>query len=508
SDLPASPRVIPVGAPVTETLQVELDQDWFAIDVATASGARITVTPPAFGGGTRAPEMDPVIELYGPGGGLIASADATSFGEAETIEANLTAGRHLVKVANYAASISPATYGLRADLGPAGPGPQPEGPGPWVANAAPVPHARSIATTARPSITFGRDLLGPSVTSDTVHLLDGRTAGDVEASLSRTGRTVALTPDRPLTPGVPYQLFVAGVRDATGEFAPVFTIPFVTAPAPPPTYPVNGTYSPFSGDLDANGFDDIVWYGPGTVPDSMWLFDGDGRVGVPISVGGTYVPAVGDLDGNGYDDIFWYRPGTASDGIWYFGPSDITARSATVNGTYTPVTGDFDRNGYDDILWYGRGTIPDTIWYFTASGLRGRAVTVNGFYNPMAGDFNRDGYGDVFWYVPGSGAEATWYGQPAGFRGASAPAVAGTYTTRVLDADGDGYDDVFWYSGTASSLWRSGPRGFTGMTGPALALGTRPITGELTGDGRDDVFAYVPGATADRLRPGTDNGIG
>jgi hypothetical protein len=34
------------------------------------------------------------------------------------------------------------------------------------------------------------------------------------------------------------------------------------------------------------------------------------------------------------------------------------------------------------------------------------------------------------------------------------------------------------------------------------------VTGELTGDGRDDLLVYVPGATADRLRPGTPNGIG
>ncbi|MGH9251157.1 MAG: FG-GAP repeat domain-containing protein, partial [Acidimicrobiales bacterium] len=109
---------------------------------------------------------------------------------------------------------------------------------------------------------------------------------------------------------------------------------------------------------------------------------------------------------------------------------------------------------------------------------------------------------------PGSGREVIWYGQSAGFRGASAPGVSGTYTTRVLDANGDGYDDVFWYAGTASSLWRGGPSGFAGVAGPAVPTGMRAVTGELTGDGRDDLFAYVPGATADRLRPGTPNGIG
>jgi hypothetical protein len=139
SDLPSSPRVIPVGTAVTEGLRLELDQDWFAFDVPATAGARITLTQPAFGGGSRAAEMDPVIELYGPGGALVASADATLVGEPETIAVTVAPGRHLLKVANYAASTSPADYGLRVDLGPAGGAPGPQAAGPWLTNAAPGP---------------------------------------------------------------------------------------------------------------------------------------------------------------------------------------------------------------------------------------------------------------------------------------------------------------------------------------------------------------------------------
>jgi subtilisin family serine protease len=508
SDLPPSPRVIPVGTAVTEGLRLEFDQDWFAFEVPATAGAQITVTPPAFGGGNRAAEMDPVVELYGPGGGLGASADATLVGEPETIAANLAPGRHLLKVVNYAAAASPADYGLRVVLGPAGGAPGPQAAGPWFTNAAPLPHAQSVATAARPSITFGRDLLGSSVTNGTVLLLDGRTAAVVAASVARSGRTVTLTPARALTPGVPYQVFIAGVRDTAGGFAPVITVPFTTATSAPPTYPVGGTYSPFSGDFDGNGYDDILWYAPGAAADYMWRFDGDGRVGVPISAGGTYLTAAGDFDGNGYDDILWHRPGTASDGIWYSGPSGLTARTIVANGSYIPIAADFDRNGYDDIFWYGRGTMADWVWYFGPSGPSSRATTVNGFYRPLTGDFNRDGYGDVFWYAPGTGVESTWYGASTGFRPGPAPTASGTYTTLPLDANGDGYDDVFWYSAAASWFWRNGPTGFTSVALAPMPAGMRPVTGEFTGDGRDDLFAYVPGAGVDRLRPGTPNGIG
>ncbi len=107
---------------------------------------------------------------------------------------------------------------------------------------------------------------------------------------------------------------------------------------------------------------------------------------------------------------------------------------------------------------------------------------------------------------PGAGAESIWYGGSAGFRSGRTPQVTGTFTARALDANGDGYDDVFWYA-TASSLWRNGPSGFTPVAVPAMPTGMRPVTGEFTGDGRDDLFAYVPGAAADRLRPGTPSGM-
>jgi subtilisin family serine protease len=508
SDLPSSARVISVGTAVTEGLRLEFDHDWFAFDVPATAGAQVTVTPPAFGGGNRAGEMDPVVELYGPGGGLVASADATLVGEPETIAANVAPGRHLLKVANYAASASPADYGLLVGLGPASGAPGPEAAGPWLTNAAPLPHAQSVTTATRPTVTFGRDVLGVSVTNDTVRLLDGRTGGALAASVALVGRTVRLTPERSLTPGVPYQLSIARVRDTAGAFAPASTVPFTTAPAPPPAYPVGGTYSPFRGDFDGNGYDDILWYGPGTVGDSMWLFDGDGRRSVPLAVGGTYVVAVGDFDGNGFDDVLWYRPGTAGDSIWYAGPSGFASRPISVGGTYTPITGDFDRNGFDDILWYGRGPITDSVWYFSASGRSSRVITVGGTYVPKTGDFNRDGYGDVFWYSPGPGVESIWHGGSTGFRSTAAPQVSGTYTARVLDANGDGYDDVFWYSTAASWFWRNGPTGFTSVALAPMPAGMRPVTGEFTGDGRDDLFAYVPGAAVDRLRPGTPNGIG
>jgi serine protease len=378
-----------------------------------------------------------------------------------------------------------------------------EGAGPWVAAASPGAHATGVATTARPSVTFGRDVAAASVNADTVALVDGRTGGVVPSSLSRSGRTVTLTPNAPLRPGVPYQVWIAGVTDPNGTEIAYERIPFTTAPGPAPSYTVNRTLTPIRVDLDGNGYEDIFWYAPGDGADSIWMFGPDGRTGIPTSVRGTYTPIAGDFDGNGYEDIFWYGPGSGTDVMWWNAFDGITPAVVQVRGVYVPIAGDFDRNGYDDIFWYGPGSDPDSVWYFSPFGHTGVAQSVGGTYRPAAGDFTRDGYDDVVWYAPGAAAENLWRGSPMGFAKSPTMSITGTYRTRPLDRNGDGYDEVFLYATDRGVFWRSGPTGFTSVqTGPPIASGGRPVAGDFTGDLRDDLFAYVPGTAPDPFYPG------
>jgi hypothetical protein len=378
-----------------------------------------------------------------------------------------------------------------------------EGAGPWLSATSPAAHATGVATSVRPTVTFGRDVLDSTVNGYSVALVDGRTGAVVPSSLSRSGRTVTIRPNAALRPGVPYQVWVAGVTDPTGAEVAYERIPFTTAPGPVPTYTVNRTLTPIRVDLDGNGYDDIFWYAPGDEADSIWAFGPDGRVGIPTSVRGTYTPIAGDFDGNGYDDIFWYGPGTGTDVMWWNSFDGITPAVLQVRGVYVPVAGDFDRNGYDDIFWYGPGTAPDSVWYFSPFGHTGVAQSVGGTYRPAAGDFTRDGYDDVVWYAPGAAAENLWRGSPLGFARGATMSITGTYRTRSLDREGDGYDEVFLYTTDRGVFWRSGPTGFTSVqAGPPIASGGRPIAGDFTGDLRDDLFAYVPGTAPDPFYPG------
>ena len=392
-----------------------------------------------------------------------------------------------------------------------------EGVGPWIASTTPAVHATGVSRSVHPTVTFGRDIDPFSIApvgdagADTLALIDGRDDTFVDIGVRFSGHTMTVIPTAPLAAGAPYRLVLAGITSpqAPGDTA-YEVIPFTVAPGPKPSLSVVGTYIPVVLDLDDNGFDDILWYGPGSAPDSLWMFTPDGHQSFPASVGGNYTPVVGDFDGNGYQDILWYAPGTATDVMWSNRRDRIVKSTLSVRGVYKPIVGDFDRNGYDDIFWYAPGSAADSLWKFKAGGHTAVAQSVSGTsYRPAAGDFTRDGYDDILWYAPGSAAESLWRGGATPFAHASSRSITGTYSARTLDFNADGFDEVFLWTTNRSVFLRSGTSGFTGtQAGPAVPAAVRPALGDFTGDLRDDLFAYVPGTAADRFYLGNATGVG
>lgn len=237
---------------------------------------------------------------------------------------------------------------------------------------------------------------------------------------------------------------------------------------------VNGSYTPIVGALDCfDGGGDlaIIWYAPGSAPDWRWgQFDdqpsGLEHTTTPLTVNGTFTPFVGDFDGDGCDDVFWYAPGSGADFVWYGVPDGgFTSRSVTVSGSYTPLVGDWDEGTVgDDIFWYGEGGGTETIWRGTATrgtfGMSG-APQVNG------SDFVASSFGGgALFYRPGSGADYFWDDIVAG---ASAPgesvtvAITKTYEPYfvgfgyLLYAPGSAQDKfIYSYSNTGSMVVGNG----------------------------------------------------
>jgi hypothetical protein len=217
-------------------------------------------------------------------------------------------------------------------------------------------------------------------------------------------------------------------------------------------YDIQGAYQPFVGDFTgSDSRDDIFWYRPGTASDMIWNFTlGDG-IGapeytvVPVQVSGTYRPVVGKFVGGARsaytDDIFWYGPGAIADSLWAFdqvcqscAPRHVNRSVPSVRGaTYRPVAGNFIDPALEDIYWYAPdGT--ESIWDFR-SDYPGAMRIVNSPALQVAGktyqvavvDSFEDQWDDLVFAGPGTTPDALWdfYGGSV-YKGATPEAITGT----------------------------------------------------------------------------------
>jgi glycerophosphoryl diester phosphodiesterase len=272
--------------------------------------------------------------------------------------------------------------------------------------------------------------------------------------------------------------------------------------------------TPLVGDFDGDHRSDVFMYGPGSLPDHVWLGRPDRAFrGAAAKVGRSYLPLVGDFNGNGRADILWYGPGAGPDVLWYGGTDgSFTGYAVTVNGSYEPLLGDFNGDGRNDIFWYGPDAATDVLWYGRASGgFTSRAVTVRGTYQPLVADFNGDGRRDVLWYGPDAGHDELWLGRATGGFSRRAITVGRTYQPLLGDWNGDRSRDILWYGPGAAPdvLWFGHPDGhFTGRA-VNVAGSYQPFTGDFDGDGRRDILWYGPGTGYDVTWYGrSDGGFG
>lgn len=263
--------------------------------------------------------------------------------------------------------------------------------------------------------------------------------------------------------------FTGDARDELFYYLPGAGTDFLTAYSQDGTYAyqellgvftVNGNYKPLVGDFDNDGFDEILWYAPGTTTDYLWNFTSNTTISsVPYTANGTYArPAAGDYTGDGVDDVLWYAPGAAQDYLWDYNPGGgYTSTPRTISGSYIPVVGSFGNDATDDVFWYSPGSAADYLWDYnpgtTTYAQQVFTVSSTG-YRPFAVDMFGDGPGneDIFWYTPGAGPDYTWDFLNGGYT-AFAEAVNGEYLATSGDFFGDGIEDIVFENYDRMIVW-------------------------------------------------------
>ncbi|MFP3713778.1 DVUA0089 family protein [Puerhibacterium sp. TATVAM-FAB25] len=238
NDVPA--RATALGALATTlartgTVGAEGDVDWYTFSVGGLRSVGVTVTPPAYDLG-RSQNVDPVVAVYDRDLRLLDQVDAGAAGDPEKAAVTLAAGSYYVAVSSYNGALDTRPYTVALTSAPTSSAPSPASEQAWVRGASPADFATSVPVTARPAVTFARDVDPASVTASTVRLLSGRTGAPVAAGLSVSGGTVTLTPAAALQDNTPYRIAVSGVTDRagsvqTGRFSPTFRTVDVAPPA-------------------------------------------------------------------------------------------------------------------------------------------------------------------------------------------------------------------------------------------------------------------------------------
>ncbi len=261
-----------------------------------------------------------------------------------------------------------------------------------------------------------------------------------------------------------------------------------------------------AGDVNGDGFDDVliqsrasgppvvlsthVLYGSGSLPAVMDI----DQIDVTLATTGVLSPVPGDVNNDGFDDILITRRGIGGiTGIYYSGPSLPTGRTqadadVTISGDIWTASfvGDINGDSFDDFsvgqtdkrvvvdgitsvgetdVFYGGPSLPATT---SAANADVRILATQygflGFYIEGGRDFNGDGLADLLIAAPSDGPRDDSQGVLGAvyilFGSPSLPSVmtSAEMDVRILgphardtigdlmafagDFDGDGFDDV------------------------------------------------------------------
>ncbi|RPI48080.1 MAG: hypothetical protein EHM56_14220, partial [Chloroflexi bacterium] len=261
-----------------------------------------------------------------------------------------------------------------------------------------------------------------------------------------------------------------------------------------------------AGDVNSDGYDDVVVGASGTLQVYVYLGSAAGLAGtVAWTAAGQAGDTAGDVNADGYVDLVVANGTTVS--VYYGSAAGLPATAAwSAAGSAAGTAGDVNGDGYDDLFIEGDSDV--RVYYGSATGLPDLPHwSVGGFESGAAGDVNGDGYDDLL--VTTSSTVSVYHGSAAGLAGTAGWSAAGEVGGAAGDVNGDGFYDVIVgrpYLSNGQSIeggvlvYHGSPSGlpvaanWTAESDQANARFGQVVgtAGDMNGDGFDDVLVGTP----------------
>ncbi|MBI2391244.1 MAG: VCBS repeat-containing protein [Deltaproteobacteria bacterium] len=404
------------------------------------------------------------------------------------------------------------------------------------------PLSTSVVSSLRPKLQW---VLAAGTDGARVEICTDRACGAVVQTFDVVGNSGAPPVDLATSPTVVYFWRVYGKTGSVVGSKPSVTFELIIK-VKTATSGLSTSWGSML-DLNGDGFADVAVGTPAS--NTVSIFPGGAAgvattpsatiAGATASKAGTSVASAGDIDGDGYPDLIVGAPGTSSIAIHGGGPTGVgaTARQTIAGtgqfGAAVAGAGDVNGDGYADVIVGAADTNAFFVYFGAPSGLGTTPTKVTGAAGSQlgtsvwaAGDVNGDGFGDVIAGAPGANAAYVHLGSKTGLSATPATTLTGSSTSRLgasvsgaFDTNGDGYCDVivgapgaktvFVHAGSAAGVptaatWTisSTLAGYAGSVAALMDVDYEGSDDMIVGTDANEAWIYLGNTAGPGQRPG------